>query len=155
MGADIEVFRAAVGTSPATGGDPSADLVVLLGGQFEATPTDRYDGTDSAYWCFHEAGTELLWIDTVLSSAEIFVQGDAENGYAPYPRQLFAELLNTATRTEVEATLSVPDRSGQWQGAQVDPLRPGRRQPAPLPVRRLRPDPVRGRERAGVTPSLP
>lgn len=117
MGADIEVFRAAVGTSPATGGDPSADLVVLLGGQFEATPTDRYDGTDSAYWCFHEAGTELLWIDTVLSSAEIFVQGDAENGYAPYPRQLFAELLNAATRTEVEATLGVPDRSGQWQGA--------------------------------------
>lgn len=119
MGADIEVFRAAVGTSPATGGDPSADLVMLLGGQFEATPTDRYDGTDSAYWCFHEAGTELLWIDTVLSSAEIFVQGDAENGYAPYPRQLFAELLNTTTRTEsrppsVSPTGPVSGRAPKW-----------------------------------------
>lgn len=113
---EIYTFIEAVGHSPREGKTASLDILKLLTIDFESETMDLGDGQPSTYWSFYEAGAVLTWKRQILLSTELYVQGDPDNGFNPYPRRLFESFGNDATRAEIEARLGVPDTTGQWNG---------------------------------------
>ena len=111
---EIRTFLDAVGHGPEATKQIAALLTLLLD---ERPVKEQID--DSMYWSYADTGVELEWIGPVLRTAHLFVVGDADNGYAPYPRDLFRGFSNDTTREAVVAALGEPEASGDAAGGWI------------------------------------
>ncbi len=111
---EIRTFLAAVGHGPEATKDIASLVTLLVDEQPEKEQID-----ESTYWSYADTGVELEWIGPVLRTAHLFVVGDADHGYAPYPRDLFQGFANDAARDQVVAVLGAPEASGDAAGGWI------------------------------------